>query len=95
LSSLSYGLTNMLTRDLVNYSKGDIDSFYASGVISQAQYESYCWLWANSTFRYSDPIETGIKFESLDSDVQAEILVMADVLHYLDSDGKINFNLKK
>lgn len=26
---------------------------YYRGLLSQVQYEAYCWLWRNSTFRFS------------------------------------------
>lgn len=36
-----------------NASLDQAEYYYHNGLISQVQYEAYCWLWRNCSFRYS------------------------------------------
>ena len=36
----------MKTEHMINYTSGTIQEFYAQGIISQAQYEAYEYIWA-------------------------------------------------
>ena len=36
------------------YTLAEIEEMFRNGTISQDDYEAYCYLWRNSTYRYSD-----------------------------------------
>ena len=47
-------MKNLPFDSLLQYTLAEIEDMYRNGRISQDDFEHYCYLWRNSTFRYSD-----------------------------------------
>ena len=41
---------------LKDYTLNEIQGFYVQGIVSQSDYEWYCYHWRNSVFRYSNEL---------------------------------------
>lgn len=61
----------MKTKELKNCNMDEVKSHYTQGIISQAQYEAYIYIWENSVYRYS--VQSPAKFMTLEHDAKHEM----------------------